>query len=126
MRLKGLMATSNLGWHLVLRLLKRLFLIRSPGLEGFIEFYRPDRIAPLTTVEKQLLTEAGWCVSCGLCDSHCPGTSLLPHFSRSIPDFAGVALPAARACAGCEAICPEGVPLTRIGQFMKNKRVSDS
>lgn len=114
--------------HLVSRIFKGLFFIRSPGLKDFLEFYRQDRILPYTTEDKELLPGASRCISCGLCDSFCPAfripPSMLPHFSRSIPDFAGnVPLDSllCEECRGCESVCPMKVPLKKIIQFMREK-----
>lgn len=125
MNLKGMMATANLGGHFFLRLVKRVLFIRSPGLKEFSDYYRKDRIVSLKPSEKKLMTEAGRCISCGLCDSLCPlHPSFLPHFSRSIPDFAGVVpleFDECAGCRGCESICPERVPIREILNFMREK-----
>lgn len=132
---KGFYATTHLGTHLVLRLLKRLFFIKSAGLKEFLGFYREDRIPPLTSEEKDLLFEVQRCVVCGLCDSLCPaskttpreeflGPSFLPHLCRSIPDFVGVLPPHVKMCEGdpqCETICPQRVPIKKILEFMAEK-----
>lgn len=135
MKLKAVVAIGNLAWHFALRLLKRLFFIRSAGLKEFVEFYRNDRIVTLSLTDKKLLTESARCISCGLCDSLCPalpkvsqegflGPSFLPHLSRSIPAFAGIApleFGECLGCRGCEAICPERVPIKKILEFMREK-----
>ncbi len=142
------MATAFLGFHFILRMFKRLVFIKSAGLKDFFNFYREDRIVALSMEEKNLLPAFGRCVSCGLCDSECPAivegqqgaqqaaplrSSFLPHFSRSIPDFAAV-LPEnfissfahCDECRGCEAICPERVPIRKILEFMESKRGFDA
>ncbi len=133
MRWKSLQAKVLLGGHFILRSLRRLFFMKSAGLPEFLRFYREDRLPSLTHEDKKLLTGAHRCISCGLCDFLCPallqakdflGPSFFPHLSRSIPDFAGVVrldLAECAGCRGCEAICPEKVPIKKIIGFMKEK-----
>lgn len=133
MNTKKFIATSNLGWHFFLRILKRVFFIESPGLHAFLSYYKEDKIAAISASQKELLSEFSRCISCGLCDSACAalgpsgivlGPSFLPHISRSIPDFVGTTsdiFETCGGCQGCEAACPVRVPLRKILEFMKAK-----
>lgn len=133
MNTKKFIATSNLGWHFFLRILKKIFFIKSPALRDFLAFYKEDKIAAMSLDEKNLLTEFGRCISCGLCDSFCPalgasgiglGPSHLPHVSRSIPDFVGTVatdFEVCGGCHGCDQVCPVRVPIRKILEFMRTK-----
>ncbi len=129
---KALYATAFLGWHFLKHVGRRLCGIKSPGFKEFLNFYQADKIVPFSPQDKTLLPLLGRCISCGLCDSSCPtlmqnhlGPSFLPHASRSIPDFAGnlpLNLTSCDACAGCETMCPTGVPIKRLMEFIQNKQ----
>lgn len=135
MKWKSLFSTAFLGYHFLLRILKRIFFVKSAGLKDFLEFYREDRIAAISREEKDLFPGFSRCVSCGLCDALCPaiaplsqenylGPSFLAHLSRSIPDFAGhvpLNFDHCHNCHGCDSICPKRVPLREILEFIKNK-----
>ena len=132
MKWNALYATGNLMLHVVFRIGRRISLRKSAGLDQFLQYYREDRIVPLTVEEKSALPAFSRCISCGLCDSLCPvvkdsapllGPSFIPHAARSIPDFASVPwdYQACENCRGCESICPERVPIKKILSFMRSK-----
>lgn len=127
---KSFYATANLAAHLILRIGRRILFIKSPGLDQFLENYRPDRIVPYSAEAKRLLSDFSRCISCGLCDALCPavkklsqekflGPSFISHAARSLPDFALAPLDfeACEGCRGCESICPERVPIKKVISF---------
>jgi len=135
MRHKALYATLVLGLQLLWHILRRMFGVRSPGLQVFLDNYRADGIPAMTSEDKDLLYQISACVSCRLCDSLCPALPQMnpadfmgPAFyaasaSRLIPDYPyiNLDLSACGSCSGCESICPRNVPIKETFELMRRK-----
>ncbi|MBI2082713.1 MAG: hypothetical protein HYT76_04005 [Deltaproteobacteria bacterium] len=137
--LKSLHAYLNLGFHLTTMMMKRAVSFQPPALKQFLSFYKDDFILPYSLEDKD--PSLARCILCGLCDSLCPalktnsgkkilGPSFFPMIARSVPDFVP-SLPedfdeACQECRGCEAICPEKVPIRKVIAFIKNKKEKGS
>lgn len=134
--MKTVYSILYIGTHLISRLIRRLFGIRSPGLKEFRSFYQADRILPYSKEEKILTREFSNCIQCGLCDLGCRALatfsqeiflppSFLSTLTRSIPDFSGlVETPYEELCgdiAASEALCPTKVPIRKMIEFLKRK-----
>lgn len=131
MSAKYLYAQVFLGYHLLLRLLRRIFQKKSPGLKDFVAYYHDDKITKFSRHEKELMSQWTRCISCGLCDSVCAsvstypvGPSFLQRLIRSVPDFVGnvaLDLDHCQSCGACESVCPTNVPIVQAVQFIQNK-----
>jgi succinate dehydrogenase/fumarate reductase-like Fe-S protein len=135
MRWKNLYATFVLGLQLLIHVVRRLMGRASPGLKQFLDNYRDDGIPALSMEDRRLIHEISRCVTCRLCDSLCealphtnPADFLGPAFypssaSRLIPDYPYAVLDeqACASCAGCDVICPRGVPIEATFDLMRRK-----
>jgi len=121
-------ALAYLGWRaLVAHPVKRLA-HRGSGLARFEAAYFPEGLFPTPSVDRAVREEAAACISCGLCESACDLAGASPEvralglpaafrlYSRSSAMLprASEAIGACAACAGCDAICPTGVPISRV------------
>jgi len=122
-------ALAYLGWRaLVAHPLKRAFRQRGTGLERFAAAYISEGLVPTRVEDRAVGEAASACISCGLCEAGCDLARATPEvralglhaafrlYSRSATDLplARDALAACAACAGCDALCPTGVPISRI------------
>jgi heterodisulfide reductase subunit C len=122
-------ALAYLAWRaLVAHPLKRLF--RQPGtaLERFRAAYVAEGLVPTRPEDREVGLAAAACIACGLCETGCDLAGATPEvralglhaafrlYSRSIVDLplAQGALDACAGCAGCDALCPTGVPISRV------------
>jgi hypothetical protein len=135
-------ATGNLylGWRALVAQPLRLALRGAPGADRFRANFFPEGLIPTTREDRERMCEAARCIACGLCEApavsaRVPSPMLLALvFSRS-----SVELPDARAAlarfhdvpdalrAG-EALCPTGVPLRRLADWLAERlgRVSSA
>lgn len=125
------LAFRALAVHPVERILGK----QARGKQAFLDRYGVEGLVPTTTEDKAMLAAAGRCISCGLCDrldgqlgrlarSSYDGASLLPRqYARSSVEVgrARKAIEALdpEAYREGEAVCPTGVPLVRIGWWLK-------
>jgi succinate dehydrogenase/fumarate reductase-like Fe-S protein len=123
-----LRALSYLGYRAVLaHPLKRLRQ-RGSGLDRFLASYAPDGLVPSDPDDRALGEAASACVACGLCETGCELATAVPTLralgleaafrlygksSAELP-YAREALQACAGCTGCDALCPTGVPISRI------------
>lgn len=129
-------ALSYLAWRaLVAHPLRRLFRRRGTGLERFQAAYVAEGLGPTTPEDRAIGEAASACVACGLCELGCDLSGAAPTvralglhaafrlYSRSGADLplAADALAACEGCAACEALCPTGVPITRIVRGLQAK-----
>ncbi len=107
--------------------LRRLRLVGS-GLDRFRSAYFAEGLVPTSAADREIAQAAAGCISCGLCEVGCALAGAAPAvralglhaafrlYARNgaeLPLAAG-ALEACAGCAGCDARCPAGVPISRI------------
>src|SRR5512133_473175 len=122
-------ALAYLGWRaLVAHPLKRAFKQRGTGLERFSSAYVSEGLVPTRDVDRRMGEAAAACISCGLCETGCALSGASPEVralglhaafrlyprSATLLPLAREALAACAACSGCEALCPTGVPISRV------------
>ena len=138
MILRRLLALAYLAWRaLVVQPLKRLVLRlrKRTGAERFLSSYAGEGLVPTRPEDRSVGEDAAACIACGLCELGCdlagapPGVRALGlHaafrlYSRSAAElrFAADALRACTACAGCDPLCPTGVPISRIVRHLHER-----
>jgi succinate dehydrogenase/fumarate reductase-like Fe-S protein len=122
-------ALVYLGWRaLVAHPLKRLFRQRGTGLERFRAAYVSEGLVPTRPEDRAVAQAASACIACGLCETGCGLAAATPEvralglhaafrlYARSFADLplAAGALAECARCTGCDALCPTGVPISRI------------
>jgi heterodisulfide reductase subunit C len=122
-------ALAYLAWRaLVAHPLKRLFRQPGPGLERFRAAYVAEGLVPTRPEDRAAGEEAAACIACGLCETGCDLARATPAaralglhaafrlYSRSFAalPLAAEALEHCAGCTGCDALCPTGVPISRI------------
>lgn len=125
----SLRALAYLGWRaLVAHPLKRAFRQPGTGLERFGAAYVSEGLVPTRAEDRAAGEAASACISCGLCETGCDLAGASPEvralglhaafrlYSRSATELplAREALAACARCAGCDALCPTGVPISRV------------
>ena len=113
---------------------KHILRKKSPGYDEFIEYYREDRIVPLSPEERERHMDYSRCVVCELCDPVCPvltvaGSSkfvgpmdIASCLSRDITEFGAWRDPfLSTLCGACERVCPEGVPVVEMIVYLRRK-----
>lgn len=119
------------GTHVLLRMPGRV--LRGSGdAERFRSAVMPEGYVPLMPDERLIMPDAMACISCGLCSLACPAVdttaasawdeawTFVAGPSRSI-DRAPLVAAGPMECAGCDAcaaVCPTGVPITRIAAML--------
>ncbi len=122
-------ALVYLGYRaLVAHPLKRLLRHRGTGLERFTASYVAEGLVPTGPGDRAAGEAASSCIACGLCETGCAFVGASPEVralgvhaafrlysrtSATLP-LACEALHACAGCAGCEALCPTGVPISRV------------
>jgi heterodisulfide reductase subunit C len=127
-------ALAYLAWRaLVAHPLKRLFRHRGTGLERFRAAYVSEGLAPTRPEDRAIGEAAAACISCGLCETGCALAGATPAvralglhaafrlYGRSAAELplAAAALDACAGCAGCEALCPTRVPISRVVSHLR-------
>ncbi len=122
-------ALAYLGWRaIVAHPLKRAFRQPGTGLERFSAAYVTEGLVPTRVEDRAVGEAASACISCGLCETGCALAAATPSvralglhaafrlYGRSTASLALAreALQACSACAGCDALCPTGVPISRV------------
>jgi heterodisulfide reductase subunit C len=101
---------------------------RGSGLARFTASYGPEGLVPTLPEDRAIGELAAACIGCGLCELGCDLAAAAPAvramglpaafrlYGRSSVELplAREALEACRGCAGCEPLCPTGVPIGRI------------
>ena len=119
----------------LIHFLKFPFRRRKHGEAVFLRYYRPDRLLPLSRVDKDWILKFSRCLNCGYCDTACPALMEVPRekfpgpsylattLSRSSPDFWAVDLDFSlcEKCHQCEKACPNGVPVKEALEFIEAK-----
>lgn len=122
-------ALAYLAWRaLVAHPLKLLFRRRGTGLERFRAAYVSEGLVPTRPEDRAAGEAAAACISCGLCETGCALAGATPAvralglhaafrlYGRSSAELprAATALDACAGCAGCDALCPTRVPISRV------------
>ena len=122
-------ALVYLGWRaLVAHPLKKLFRQPGSGLERFEAAYVSEGLVPTRPEDREVGEAASACISCGLCETGCALAGASPQlralgihaafrlYSRNPAELplARDALLACAGCEGCDALCPTGVPISRV------------
>ncbi len=122
-------ALAYLGWRaLVAHPAKRAFRQPGTGLERFSAAYVSEGLVPTRTEDRAVGEAAAACIACGLCEVGCELARATPQvralglhaafrlYSRSSAELplAREALAACAGCQGCDALCPTGVPISRV------------
>ena len=117
-----------LGWRAVFAHPLRMLFRRGSALERFRASYVTEGLVPTRPEDRAVAEAAQACIACGLCETGCGLASASPPvralgihaafrlYSRSsqgLPLAAG-ALDACSSCSGCDALCPAGVPISRV------------
>jgi succinate dehydrogenase/fumarate reductase-like Fe-S protein len=98
------------------------------GLDRFLANYADEGLVPTPPEDRAVAEAASACIACGLCETGCDVVGAAPSiralglhaafrlYGRSSVDlpYAREALRACAACEGCDALCPTGVPITRV------------
>ena len=129
-------ATFLLGKTYIGHLFSRLAVWkRGQGYSAFKEKYRADNFFELTLEERSSFPDFQKCINCGVCVPSCLfsvdiSKNDLPDpeyyacsLSRPLPDLwtASDSIYKCTCCAACESVCPQGVPISEIVQFVKRK-----
>ena len=133
--MRRIKALFILGTALLVTLFKMLF-GRRRGLSAFVANYAADGLARVSPDERARMQGFGACIACGLCDrgTWTPSQDLaappsimgfILSDSRNMPDFSA-ASPAvlheqAAVLRQAERLCPAGVPIGQIVQFVGGK-----
>jgi len=113
---------------LVAHPLKRIFRQRGTGLDRFRAAYVAEGLVPTSPGDRSAGEAAAACIACGLCETGCDLAGASPEvralglhaafrlYSRNVAELplAREALHACAGCAGCDALCPTGVPISRV------------
>ena len=107
------------------------------GLKEFRSSYAADRLAPVSTEERRLLSAASGCLACGLCDVGAGAAmvrsagafagvmDLMLASSRSMPDYDAAVRSfdavSDEALAELEPRCPARVPMRAVAAFVRAK-----
>jgi hypothetical protein len=103
------------------------------GVAAFLRLYGRDRITPLTTQDRAELPSHGLCVACGLCTfaagraGYLRADRLPSQLTRSLPElWTSRDLPYDEVdWAGGAAVCPMGVPLPAMRDFVGRRLERD-
>jgi heterodisulfide reductase subunit C len=129
-------ALAYLGWRaLVAHPLKRLFRQRGTGLARFSDAYVSEGLVPTSPEDRAVGVAASACIACGLCEAGCELAGASPEvralglhaafrlYSRNAAELplAREPLDACAGCAGCDALCPTGVPISRILRHLRER-----
>jgi len=127
-------ALAYLAWRaLFAHPAKKLFRQPGTGLERFTQSYVSEGLVPTRLADREVGEAAAACIACGLCETGCELAGAAPAvralglhaafrlYSRNLAELplAAPALEACGGCAGCDALCPTGVPIARIVRHLR-------
>ena len=121
-------ALAYLAWRALAAHPAKRLRRRGSGLERFTESYGPEGLLATRPEDRAVGEQAAACISCGLCELGCELVAAAPAvramglpaafrlYGRNASELplAREALEACQGCAGCDALCPTGVPIGRI------------
>jgi succinate dehydrogenase/fumarate reductase-like Fe-S protein len=96
----------------------------------FLDAVVPEGYAPLSSSEREDFPATMSCIHCGLCSLACPALREAPASawdeawtfvagpSRSLDRATLIATPPCSRCDSCDAVCPTGVPITRMAALV--------
>lgn len=133
--MKHIHAYALLTWHMILHLLQKLFMVYRPGGIGRVrENFAHEGLISVSAEEHEMLKKWQSCIGCGLCEAACADLSVIPDNRHAGPQLlaqgtvrdlskSDLALPEADAIGACdcvalEGICPVGIPLCELGEFL--------
>lgn len=137
--LKKIHAYLYLGWHFLLHILSKIFLLYRPGgLQRVNQNFEPEGLTPLTEFEREMITSWQRCIGCGLCEAVCPELRVIPEYAANTrlmgPQLiaesamrdlsrADLALPSAEALAKLDTrqlqdICPVDIAFYDLAQLL--------
>jgi heterodisulfide reductase subunit C len=129
-------ALLYLAWRALLaHPAKKLFRQRGTGAERFRSNYVSEGLAPTGPEDRDTAEAAARCISCGLCELGCELAGAAPAvralgvhaafrlYSRNLAELplAKDALERCAECDGCDALCPTGVPISRIVRELRER-----
>jgi heterodisulfide reductase subunit C len=132
-------ALAYLAWRaLVAHPLKKLFRQQGTALERFEANYVSEGLVPTRPEDRAVAQAAAACIACGLCEVGCELAGAAPAvralglhaafrlYSRNAAELplARAALDACAECTGCDALCPTGVPISRIVQHLRARAMA--
>jgi heterodisulfide reductase subunit C len=111
---------------------------RGNGLQQFERNYVREGLVPTTDEDRAIAEAAQDCICCGLCEPGCGLAGAAPAvralglhavfrlYSRNAAEstLAAEALVACAGCTGCDALCPTGVPISRIVTHLASRATS--
>ena len=129
---KWFYAKLNLAVALVIHVVYKRWFHRR-GIKEFLSDYASDRVFPIKSDERKRYAQFGHCIQCGLCaavvekmEPQFYSKFLTPAlvastFTRSLPDVSlNYDFPAKKiSMKALEMVCPTGVPLEGILEFLK-------
>jgi hypothetical protein len=126
-----------LALSLIVTVLRRTFQRRRDGIAAFRANYDADGLPPVSAAERERIGDFSRCIACGLCDrgetqriadsggAYRGVMALVLAASRSMPDFRAAAYSFSfvpdEVLAEKERLCPTGVPMRRIAEFVRAK-----
>jgi heterodisulfide reductase subunit C len=129
-------ALAYLAWRALLaHPMKKLFRQRGTALERFEANYVAEGLVPTRPEDRAVAEAAAACISCGLCEVGCELAGATPAiralglhaafrlYSRNPAELplARAALDACATCAGCDVLCPTGVPISRVVEHLRRR-----
>lgn len=119
-----------LSYHFSKHGIKKLLLLKPPGLSAFMAAYRHDRIFAVTAPQRALFNAFSGCITCRCCDEVCPELKInrrflapsyvVGSFSRSLTDHHFFAVgETCTECQLCEEACPQKVPIKELLNLMR-------
>jgi len=110
------------------------------GLERFLRNYAAEGLVPTPPGDRSIGEAASACIGCGVCEVGCELAGAAPTvralglhaafrlYGKSSGELAHArdALASCAACEGCDALCPTGVPISRIVQHLLARASGDA
>jgi heterodisulfide reductase subunit C len=122
------LALAYLGWRAVVVQPLRRLVRRGTGLSRFAAAYQVEGLLPVRPEDRAVAVLASRCTGCGLCEPGCRLTEAVPALralglpaafrlvGRQASDLplARDLIEACQGCRGCEALCPQAIPIGHV------------